>query len=169
MRFRMTPTEPSKTGLAWRFFWILAGVAFLASTAPTVVRGFSGRFLYVGHAFHSTDLYLHSLTSVRGCSTKFTELVAHTPGDKPILIVVRQGSPRGSLLGMVLSYLAWPRSARILTVSGTDCGPELARVAPNSISAVAFCEVRPPPWLHAGVRFGSTSSFVVLEPRLVAK
>jgi hypothetical protein len=159
------PLTQTRKIVAWRIFWTLLAAAFLYSTALNVVRGFSGRFLGLFEPFHSTDLYLQSLTSVPQASQKFEDLIANVSKEKPILIVVRQGSPRGSLMGMVMAYLAWPRPARIMTVAGPDPANELAHVSPETISAVILCEMRPPPWLHAPVSFGQNASVVVLKRR----
>ena len=165
----MTPPKATRTAMLWRIVWTLVVVAFLVSTVPTVIPGFHGQFLQLGQPYHSTDLYLQSITELPNCSTRFRELVRKTPREKSILIVVPRGSARGSLVGMVFSYLAWPHPTRIMTVSSDDCGPELARVTPNSLAAVTFCDVSPPSWLHAGVSLGNNNSFVLLERKVAAK
>jgi hypothetical protein len=152
----------------WRVFWILLGGAFLFSTAPTVWRGLGGQFGGVSE-FHSSDLYLQGLTDMPHCSERFIRFSATVPTQKPILIVVRKGSLQGSLMGMIMSYLAWPHATVLITVPGADCATELARIAPDSISAIAFCEVQPPSWLHGAIPLGSTTSLVVLQRKAEAK
>jgi hypothetical protein len=144
------------------------GAAFLYSTALTVGHGFSGRVGGVSE-FHSTDLYLQGLTGMPHGSEKFIRFGASVPTQKPILIVVRKGSLEGSLMGMILSYLAWPHSTQLMTVNGADCSTELGRIEPDSISAVAFCEVQPPSWIGGRVSLGKTSSLVVLQRKVAAK
>jgi len=153
----------------WKLSCALVAAAFLWSSVSRVILGFSGRFHGLGEPYHSTDLYLHSLTEVPECSARFSELVSRVPEDKPILIILRQGSPRGSLMGMVLAYLAWPHRARIMTIAGTDPSAELAQVRPDSIGAVAFCEMRPPAWLQKGVAVGTAINFVPLPTRVAVK
>jgi hypothetical protein len=134
--------------------------AFVFSAAPTVIRGLGGRWAGPIQPFHSTDAYLQAITGTPDSSQKIMDLLAGLPPKKPIVIFIREKDSAGSLLGMSLAYLSWPHEVRIPSVPGTDCSEQLARIAPGSVAALAFCDLRPPVWIPSGVRLGAEGRLV---------
>ena len=57
---------------------------------------------------------------------------------------------------MILAYLSWPRDVRIQVVEGNQCVRQLAGIRPDSVAAVAFCDLPTPEWIHGGIRLGQT-------------
>jgi hypothetical protein len=138
--------------------------AFLFFSAPVVIRGLGGPWAGPVQPFHSSDAYLRAITGTPGSSQRVIDLLSGLPVGKPIVIFIRESDSASSLLGMSLAYLSWPRDVQIPAVSGTDCGTQLAGIAPGSVAALAFCGLRPPPWIPAGIRLGSEGWLVRLAP-----
>src|SRR2546423_3959115 len=96
---------------------------------------------------HSTDSYLSGLTRVRNGSDLFARLIETTPRDKSVAILVDAGNSPSEFLGMLVAYLSWPRDVRIVRVSPSTYSRELDAVKEASISAVIFCDLKPPVWI----------------------
>jgi hypothetical protein len=143
--------------------WCGSVAIFLYSTAPNIFREVKRRPVGRIQPFQSSDLFLSSLTGLENSSQRFIDVLTSLPANKTLVIVVRERDSASSLLGLTLAYLAWPRRVQILTVSGEDAAAEALRHVPaNRVAGVAFCEMKPPPWIPAGVRLGRQGRFVAL-------
>jgi hypothetical protein len=136
----------------------------IGSSAPSVKRAIAGPFQGRIDAFHSTNAYLQAVTGSANASERIIDVMASLPADKPLLIFERDRDGKSSLLGMALAYLAWPREVRFETVYGTRCDEQLAKIAPNSISGVAFCDLPSPAWIPGGFRLGKAGKLIALAP-----
>jgi len=137
-------------------------VSFLWSSAPSVRRALAGPFPNRIDAFHSSNSYLQAVTGSANASQRIIEVMDSLPSEKPVLIFERDKDGVSSLLGMALAYLAWPRDVRFESVDGPRCDQELGRIDPNSVGAVAFCDIQAPPWIPGGMRLGQRGKLVVL-------
>jgi len=155
--------------IAHRIFWAGLATSFLCLTAPTIFRGFAGKFIGPAQPLRSSDAYLQVVTGFPNSSQRVIDLLAGLPGHKPILIVIRESDLGGSLLGMTMAYLAWPRDVQIVTISGPSCAEELAKVNPTSVAAVAFCEIMPPSWMPGGTPLGRNGRFVRLSSKVTTE
>jgi hypothetical protein len=135
-------------------------VLFVWSSVPSVMRALAGPFPNRIDAFHSSNAYLQAITGSANASERIIDVMDSLPPEKPLLIFEREKDSSSSLLGMALAYLAWPRDVQIETVVGPRCDQQLARIAPNSISGVAFCDVQPPSWMSGGMRLGQNSKLI---------
>jgi hypothetical protein len=105
---------------------------------------------------------LQAVTGSANASQRIIDVMDSLPPEKPLLIFERDKDSVSSLLGMALAYLAWPRDVRFETVDGPRCDQELARIAPNSVGGVAFCDVQSPSWIPGGMRLGQNSKLIAL-------
>lgn len=136
----------------------------MGSSAPSVKRALAGPFPGRIDAFHSSNSYLQAVTGSANASERIIDAMASLPPDKPLLIFERERDGKSSLLGMSLAYLAWPREVRFETVRGTRCDEQLAKIAPNSVSGVAFCDLQSPSWVPGGLRLGKAGKLIALTP-----
>jgi hypothetical protein len=143
--------------------------AFLFFSVPTVIRGLGGSWAGPIQPFHSSDAYLQAVTGTPRSSQRVIDLLAGLPAEKPILIFVREKDSGSSLLGMSMAYLAWPHDVQIMGVVGADCSEQLAKVVPGSVSALAFCDLRPPSWIPEGIRLGPEGRLVRFIPPVPTK
>jgi hypothetical protein len=143
---------------------ICAGIIalFVWSGVPSVRRAFAGPFPNRIDAFHSSNAYLQTVTGSPNASQRIIDVMDSLPPGKPLLIFEREKDSVSSLLGMALAYLAWPHDVRFETVDGPRCDQQLARIAPNSVSGVAFCDVQSPSWIPGGMRLGQNSRLITL-------
>jgi hypothetical protein len=112
---------------------------------------------------HSTDSYLSGLTHVRNGTELFTQAVETLPRDKSITIFVDAGNSPSEFLGMLVAYLSWPRDVQITRVSPSTYSRELTAINASSVSAVIFCNLKPPVWIKTKTNFGSSITFVPAE------
>lgn len=75
------------------------------------------------------------------------------PEDRSVLIFVR-GTPGSIFHGVALDYLAWPRPVEMVFGNEKVVEEHLRGIRPDSVAAVAFCDVKSPPWFAAGVLCG---------------
>jgi hypothetical protein len=160
---RLTPARVIRCVICSGFI-----VLFVWSSASSVSRALAGPFPNRIDAFRSSNAYLQAITGTTHASERIIDIMDSIPPEKPLLIFVREKNPESSLLGMALAYLAWPRVVQIETVDGPRCDQQLARIAPNSVGGVAFCDVQPPSWISGGMRLGQNSKLIAFT-QLAAK
>ena len=112
---------------------------------------------------HSTDSYLSGLTHVRNGTELFTQAVETLPRDKSITIFVDAENSPSEFLGMLVAYLSWPHDVQIIRVSPSTYSRELSAINASSVSAVIFCNLKPPVWIKTKTNFGSSITFVPTE------
>jgi hypothetical protein len=138
----------------------VCGVAiavFLALGAPAVFRGAAQGSIQFAGPFHSSDNFLNFATGVNNGSQRLIALFGSLPASKEILIIVQNDDQRSAFLGALVAYLAWPHPVRIVDLRNTGTS---GSAGSDSIAAVAFCRVRPPPSWHGGQRFGDSLEIV---------
>lgn len=143
--------------------WVIcAGIIalFVGSSAPSVRRALAGPFPNRIDAFYSSNAYFQRITPLPNPSQRIIDVMDSLPPEKPLLIFDRERDPVSSLLAMALAYLAWPHEVRFEKVDGPRCDEQLARIAPNSVSGIAFCDVPSPAWIPGGMRLGEKSKLI---------
>ncbi len=135
---------------------------FVGSGVPAVRHALEGPLPRRIDPFHSSNAYLQVVTGSANASQRILEIMDSLPPEKPLLIFERDKDSVSSLLGMALAYLAWPHEVRFETVEGSRCDQQLARIAPSSVSGVAFCDVQSPSWIPSGIRLGQNSRLITL-------
>jgi len=135
---------------------------FIWSSVPSVSRAFAGPFPKRIDAFHSSDTYFEKVTGLAHESQRIIDALDSLPPGKPLLVFNRDKDPISSWLGMALAYLAWPREVRFELIEGPRCDQQLAKIAPDSIGAIAFCNVQPPRWLPGGMSLGQYGKLVAV-------
>jgi hypothetical protein len=166
----VTSLKPETVAPADRLTWIRRSICvgimalLISSSAPSVKRALAGPFPDQIDAFHSSNAYLQAVTGSAHASERIIDVMSALPADKPLLIFEREKDSSSSLLGMALAYLAWPHEVRFETANGGHCDEQLARVAPTSVSAVAFCDLPSPAWVPGGLRLGKAGRLVAFTP-----
>jgi hypothetical protein len=143
--------------------WTGLLVTFLFLSGPIIFRDLTVKSMGPPQPFHSSDAYLQAVTGLPHSSQRFIDLLTDLSLQKPILIFVRESDATGSLLGLSVAYLAWPREVQIITIPGSDCADQLAKLRPASVAALVFCELTPPSWIPSGTRLGPHGRFVKLS------
>jgi hypothetical protein len=155
IRFLEIKTEILMRGRFYlQLIWVVLFGAFLFISAPIVFRAVFENKIGPVDPNHSIDNYLQGLTGVTNGSARFSEALAALETNKPLIVFVNAESSPSSFLGMLVSYLSWPRDARIINVHTTGVDRELAMIKPASIAGVVFCSVTAPSWILGGTRFG---------------
>lgn len=103
------------------------------------------------------------ITGAPKASERLIGVVASLPKDKPLLVFERDQDPASTFLAMTLAYLSWPNEVRIAVVRGNACDRELGAVAPDSVAAVAFCDLPAPTWIQGGIRVGTNMRLLALK------
>ncbi len=137
--------------------------AMIGSTLGPLRRGLGGPAPGSIDPFYSTDAYLQAITGAPNGSQRVLDVMAALPREKPLLIFMRDRDAASSLLGMTLAYLSWPGDVRFEMIRGNACDRQLGAVAPDSVAAVAFCDLPAPTWIQGGIRLGSNSQLYPLE------
>jgi hypothetical protein len=140
----------------------LAVAAFLALGAPPIFRSAVGSSIQFAGPFHSSDNFLRFATGARNGSERLIALFDSLPPAREILIVVREDDQQSAFLGSLVAYLAWPHPVRIVDFRK---GRSHGAAASNTIGAVAFCRVQPPPSWHGGQRFGHSLKIFSVQER----
>ena len=158
--------DKTADGSTWTRRSICLGLVaiLIVSSAPSVKRALAGPFPNRIDAYHSINAYLQAVTGSANASERIIDVMASLPADKPLLIFERENDSSSSLLGMALAYLAWPREVRFETMNGTSCDDQLARIAPSSISGIAFCDLPSPSWIPGGLRLGKAGKLIAFTP-----
>jgi len=66
-------------------------------------------------------------------------------------------------LGMLVAYLSWPLDVQIIRVNPSTYSRDLSAINTSSVSAVIFCNLKPPVWIKTKTSFGSSISVVRTE------
>jgi hypothetical protein len=135
----------------------VAIAAFLALGAPVIFRSATQGSIQFAGPFHSSDSFLNFVTGVNNGSRRLIALFGSLPASKEILIIVRDDDQQSAFLGALVAYLAWPHPVRLVDLRNTGIS---GSAGPDSIAAVAFCRVRPPPSWRGGQRFGDSLEIV---------
>lgn len=138
--------------------------SLIKSTLPSIRGGLAGPGPHSANPYYSSDSYLQMITGAPNSSERLIRVVASLPKDKPLLVFERDHDSVGSFLAMTLAYLSWPNDVRFEVVHGNACDRELGAVAPDSVAAVAFCDLPAPTWIQGGIRLGT--SMRLLAPKL---
>jgi len=109
----------------------------------------------------SIDAYLGALTGIERGSEKLPDAFRHLGKSGRLVIFTRDENAQSEFLGMMISYVSWPRDVQLIKVKGPTVEKELADIQPGSVAGVVFCSINPPAWLSNRVRLGSS---IVLVP-----
>jgi hypothetical protein len=141
---------------------VVAIASFLALGAPAIFRSAARSSIKFAGPFHSSDSFLGFATGVNNGSERLIAFFGSLPSSNEILIVVRDDDQRSAFLGMLVAYLAWPHPVRIVDLrnGGTPRSAEL-----ETIAAVAFCRVQPPPPWRRGEWVGDSLEIVPTRER----
>ena len=141
---------------------VVAIASFLALGAPAIFRSAARSSIKFAGPFHSSDSFLSFATGVNNGSERLIAFFGSLPSSNEILIVVRDDDQRSAFLGMLVAYLAWPHPVRIVDLrnGGTPRSAEL-----ETIAAVAFCRVQPPPPWRRGEWVGDSLEIVPTRER----
>ena len=138
--------------------------AMIGFVLPSVRSGLAGPRPHSVDPYYSSDAYIQAITGAPKASGRLLEVMAALPKEKPLLIFERDQDSASSLLGMTLAYLSWPKEVRFETVRNNNaCDRQLGAVAPDSVAAVAFCDLPAPTWVGGGIRLGRGSRLLPLE------
>jgi len=144
------------------FMCVVAIASFLALGAPAIFRSAARSSIQFAGPFHSSDSFLSFATGVNNASERLIAFFGSLPPSNEILIVVRDDDQRSAFLGMLVAYLAWPHPVRIVDLrnGGTPGSAES-----ETIAAVAFCRVQPPPAWRRGEWVGDSLEIVPTRER----
>ena len=143
--------------------WCVLFAIFIALSIPTVGPAVLENKIGPIEPNHSTDSYLRGLTRVQNGSELFGRVMETLPRGKSIAIFVDAGNSPSEFLGMLVAYLSWPRDVRIVQVSPTTYSHELDAIDAAAVSAIIFCNLKPPVWIKNKTSFGSSIIFVPSE------
>jgi hypothetical protein len=119
------------------------------STIPLLDRGRDG----------SVNSVLEHTLAEAHLGSRVTQWLERVPPERPILIISPHWQNRQATLAAdVLSYLAWPRPARVV-FGAQESIAHLAQF-PAHYGAVAFCHLPPPPGFAPGTAFGPALTLV---------
>jgi hypothetical protein len=143
----------------WCVLFIIFVALSISTVGPAVLENKIGPI----EPNHSTDSYLSGLTHVRSGSDLFVQGIETLPRDKSIRILVDAGNSPSEFLGMLVAYLSWPREVQIIRVSPASYSQELAAINKTSVSAVVFCDLKPPVWIKDAAHFGPSITLLPIE------
>ena len=143
--------------------WCALFAGFLFFSLPIVGPAILENIIGPIDPNHSTDSYLGGLTRVRNGTELFVRVVETLPRDKSIAVLVDAGSSPSEFLGMLVAYLSWPRDVRIVRVDPSTYSRDLSAINTSSVSAVIFCNLKPPVWIKTKTSFGSSITVVRTE------
>jgi len=145
----------------FHLIWIVLFGAFLFISSPMVSRAVLENKIGPIDPNHSIDSYLLGLTGTPNGSERFADALTKLDTKKPLIVFVNDESSPSRFLGMLVSYLSWPRDVRMVNIRGTGGDRELARIEPTSIAGVVFCSVKVPVSVSNTTHFGRN---IVLVP-----
>jgi hypothetical protein len=126
---------------------VRVGPAIIGGETPTPQR------------WSSTDKYLLNTAGLENGSREILHALSRVPASKPVAVFALQSSASSTLTAYIISYLAWPRPVRMVTIAGKE-KPE--PIEQHSFGALFFCGMAPPPDQIAGERLGSNLTFVLI-------
>lgn len=145
--------------------WAAACCVYLALGAPKIVSAFKVPAPAPLTAYHSTDAYLLGCTGVKAVSAGLIYFFKALPSNKSVVVFIPEDDVCGDVIGMTMSYLAWPRAVQTIAVGLPNIAPALQKIDPASLGAVIFYVVKPPPsWQGRDVRLGPNLTVVPLSP-----
>jgi hypothetical protein len=103
---------------------------------------------------HTFDHYLFGLGNGPEVSRQLGLLFSNLPKGRRVVIFVREKEEAAAFLGMAMAYLAWPNDIEVINCSEKEAAARLARIRPESVSALVFCKMKQPEWLAEGIRCG---------------
>src|SRR5437016_1796794 len=89
------------------FLWSGLATAFLVVSAPTIYRGATTYSYQPANPLHSSDSFLRFGAGATNASEQLIATFNSSPTSKPVIVFMRKGDLRASLLGMTAAYLAW--------------------------------------------------------------
>ncbi|MEY2526994.1 MAG: hypothetical protein QOE73_1765 [Verrucomicrobiota bacterium] len=145
--------------------WAAACCLYLALGVPKIVSAFKVPAPAPLTAYHSTDAYLLACTRVKAVSAGLIKFFKTLPSNKSVVVFIPEDDVCGDVIGMTISYLAWPRAVRTIAVGLPNIAPALQKIDRASLGAVIFYVVKPPSsWKGFDVRLGPNLTVVSLSP-----
>jgi hypothetical protein len=148
--------------LAHVCLWSGLVTAFLFVSAPKIYRGATTYSFQPGKPLHSSDSFLRFGAGATNASGQLLATFDSIPASKSVVIFMRKGDMRASLLGLTVAYLAWPHPVRLTEINANP-GVELRAFDPASAATLVFCCVNRPPSIHAGIVLGSALEVVPIS------
>ncbi len=105
--------------------------------------------------YHTTNSYLLRLLKIRDGSERLLWAFSSLPRNRPIAVVLREGDDEGTFLGYVVSYFAWPREVRFVSVKPGTSLRVLHSLDQTTLAAILFCGIDPPPAMRPLIPIGS--------------
>jgi hypothetical protein len=142
-------------GMALVLHWTLWGallVTFAFRSAPILMPELVKDRVGPVDSLHSIDRCLWTVNGSEH-SQRLVDMISRIPEKGRVIIFMREGSSLNALLGMAISYLAWPREVQMISGNDEMAAKELATIRPESVGAVIFCQTSPPAWFPAGVLY----------------
>lgn len=125
--------------------------AYLAVSLPRIWPLLKPRPIGPAAPLYSTDCYLTTLIGRTDASARILQTLAPLPQDKTVILFLPDTGVKSRLVVLTLIYLSWPREVRWLPVKDSDVERQLMPLAPSSLAALIFWDVKPPDWLPAGI------------------
>jgi hypothetical protein len=143
-----------------RILWSGLFIALLCSGVPELLRQVRRERFGPVDSLHSIDRYVWGMNGAERAHQVVATL-SSLPGDRRIVIFVRPDG-ESSMLGVAMSYLAWPHEVQVFTGDDQMAATRLTAITPDSVAAVIFCNVNAPGWFPAGVPCGRNVRIVCL-------
>lgn len=83
-----------------------------------------------------------------------------TPRDKAIALVLPDAEKESAFAFQIVTYLGWPREVRWVVLKRETALDQLKSLDPDSLAAIIFWGMQPPPWMGSGVQIGPRQTIV---------
>lgn len=153
---------PFRVGL--RILWGILGAAFVIVSAPNLRETLSSTSFGPALANHTSDGYMAGLLHLRDGSERLEAALASLPSNLPVAFIFPAEDEKSIFLSYLVSYFAWPREVNFIPVHAHDAEQRLRSLDRSPISALFFCELKPPPSSQPATRLGSDLVLVLRKP-----
>ncbi len=148
--------------------WSALGAGFLFLGAPRVWEAVRESHFGPALPYHTTNSYLLSLLKISDGSERLLRVFAALPTSRPVAVILPEGNDDAIFLEYVLSYFAWPREVQSIAVTRANARARLQSLDRDSLGAIFFCKLPPPPELGPRLQIGSSIVMVPLSPKTSA-
>lgn len=110
--------------------------------------------------FDSTDRYLEWFFQGDAGSMRILHVLDGTPRDKAIALILPDAGKESAFAYQIINYLAWPREIQWVVLNRDTAVDQLKSLNPDSLAAIIFWGMEPPPWMRSGVQLGPRQTIV---------
>jgi hypothetical protein len=108
------------------------------------------------------------LLGVQDGSERLSKIFAALSAKQPVAVMVPDQDQDGIFLGYLVSYFAWPREVRSVSVTRANAVEQLKSLEQSAPAAIFFCGITPPPNLQPVIRIGTNLVMADRSPTALA-